>query len=188
MIKQNEKIRPVEALSQGRWHSLSSWLRNLLYGLVLGLCGVLIATSCKTIYLPSSSSTETHIKDSTVWNIKDSIRIIERSRYKDYGGLLDTLRVKGNRSSSKSWVDTTRNVLNTELVEEPIEEKTRIVYKDRIQYRDSIQYVEKPIEIPIETEVKVYPRWMIILSLLGIASTLVLGFQVYLKIKKKRMC
>lgn len=186
MIKQNEKIRPVEALSQGRWHSLSSWLRNLLYGLVLGLCGVLIATSCKTIYLPSSSSTETHIKDSTVWNIKDSIRIIERSRYKDYGGLLDTLRVKGNRSSSKSWVDTTRNVLNTELVEEPIEEKTRIVYKDRIQYRDSIQYVEKPV--PVDRVEYKTPTWSWYSLIFNIVGLLLIGFGIYLKIKKKRMC
>ena len=160
-------------------------MKRLLLKIGVLLC--LLLPSCKTTYLPSSSSTETHIKDSTVWNIKDSIRIIERSRYKDYGGLLDTLRVKGNRSSSKSWVDTTRNVLNTELVEEPIEEKTRIVYKDRLEYRDSIQVKKEyyPLEVPVEK--KVYPKWMIVLSLLGVLNTCLLGFIGYLKIKKKTL-
>lgn len=151
----------------------------------IGVLLCLLLPSCKTIYLPSSSSTETHIKDSTVWNIKDSIRVIERSRYKDYAGLLDTLRVKGNRSSSKSWIDTTRNVLNTELVEEPIEDKTKIVFRDRWKTRDSLVYVEKPVPVEVQVEKKVYPRFLVILSILGVLSTCLLGFIGYLKIKKK---
>lgn len=155
--------------------------------LITALAIALTLTACKTIYLPSSSSTETHIKDSTVWNIKDSIRVIERSRYKDYGGLLDTLKVKGNRSHSTTWIDTTLNVLNTELVEEPIEEKSRIIFKDKLVYKDSIQVKKEYYPIEIEKEKKIYPRWMIVLSLLGVVSTLVLGFIGYLKIKKKRI-
>lgn len=160
-------------------------MKRLLLKIGVLLC--LLLPSCKTVYLPSSSSTETHIKDSTVWNIKDSIRVIERSRYKDYAGLLDTLRVKGNRSSSKSWIDTTRNVLNTELVEEPIEEKTKIVFRDRWKTRDSLVYVEKPVPVEVQVEKKVYPKWMIVLSLLGVLNTCLLGFIGYLKIKKKRI-
>lgn len=148
----------------------------------------LLIPSCKTVYLPSSTSTTVNVKDSTVLNIKDSIRVIERSRYKDYAGLLDTLRVKGNRSSSKSWVDTTRNVLNTELVEEPIEEKTKIIYRDRWKTRDSLVYVEKPVPVEVQVEKKVYPRFLVILSILGVLSTCVLGFIGYLKIKKKGIC
>lgn len=161
-------------------------MKRLLLKIGVLLC--LLLPSCKTTYLPSSSSTEVHIKDSTVWNIKDSIRVIERSRYKDYAGLLDTLRVKGNRSSSKSWVDTTRNVLNTELVEEPIEEKTKIIYRDRWKTRDSLVYVEKPVPVEVQVEKKVYPRFLVILSILGVLSTCLLGFIGYLKIKKKGIC
>ena len=148
----------------------------------------LLIPSCKTVYLPSSTSTTVNVKDSTVFHIKDSVRYTERSRYKDYAGLLDTLRVKGNRSSSKSWVDTTRNVLNTELVEEPIEEKTKIIYRDRWKTRDSLVYVEKPVPVEVQVEKKVYPRFLVILSILGVLSTCVLGILGYLKIKKKGIC
>ena len=148
----------------------------------------LLIPSCKTVYLPSSTSTTVNVKDSTVFHIKDSVRITERSRYKDYAGLLDTLMVKGNRSSSKSWVDTTRNVLNTELVEEPIEEKTKIIYRDRWKTRDSLVYVEKPVPVEVQVEKKVYPRFLVILSILGVLSTCVLGVLGYLKIKKKGIC
>ena len=143
----------------------------------------LLIPSCKTVYLPSSTSTTVNVKDSTVFHIKDSVRITERSRYKDYAGLLDTLRVNGNRSSSKSWVDTTRNVLNTELVEEPIEEKTKIIYRDRWKTRDSLVYVEKPVPVEVQVEKRIYPRFLVILSILGVLSTCVLGILGYLKIR-----
>ncbi|MBO7734371.1 MAG: hypothetical protein J6S67_17535 [Methanobrevibacter sp.] len=154
--------------------------------LLITLITALAIGGCSTIkYLPTETNTEVHVKDSTVWNIKDSIRVIERSRYKDYGGLLDTLKVKGNRSHSTTWIDTTLNVLNTELVEEPIEEKSRIIFKDKLVYKDSIQVKKEYYPIEIEKEKKIYPRWMIVLSLLGVVSTLVLGFIGYLKIKRK---
>lgn len=155
--------------------------------LLITLITALAIGGCSTMhYVPVETDTQVHIKDSTVYNYIDSIRIHEATRYKEMGWLTDTARIKSSRGNI-AWAvaDTAGERLTLGLEEAPFEEKTRIVYKDRIQYRDSIQYVEKPIEIPIETEVKVYPRWMIVLSLLGIASTLVLGFLVYLKIKKK---
>ena len=102
------------------------------------------------------------------------------------GWLTDTARIKSSRGNI-AWAvaDTAGERLTLGLEEAPFEEKTRIVYKDRIQYRDSIQYVEKPVPVEIEKKIKVYPRWMIVLSILGIISTLVISFQVYLKIKKR---
>lgn len=143
-------------------------------------------TACSIIKpIPIETNTEVHIKDSTIYNYIDSIRIHEATRYRDFSWIGDTLKLRGNRSRAWAVADTLKGCLVGEIEEDKVEEHSKVIYKDRIQYRDSIQYVEKPIEIPIETEVKVYPRWMIILSLLGIASTLVLGFQVYLKIKKR---
>lgn len=143
-------------------------------------------TACSIIKpVPIETNTEVHIKDSTIYNYIDSIRIHEATRYRDFSWIGDTLKLNGNRSRAWAVCDTLKGCLVGEIEEDKVEEHSKVIYKDRIQYRDSIQYVEKPIEIPIETEVKVYPRWMIVLSLLGIASTLVLGFLVYLKIKRK---
>lgn len=164
-------------------------MRKCLYGLAMALCGAVMITSCRTIqYVPIETSTEVHIKDSTIYNYIDSIRIHEATRYKEMGWLTDTARIKSSRGNI-AWAvaDTAGERLTLGLEEAPFEEKTKIIYKDRIQYRDSIQYVEKPVPVEIEKKIKVYPRWMIVLSLLGIVSTLVLGFQVYLKLKKNKI-
>lgn len=155
--------------------------------LITALAIALTLTACKTIYVPVGTDTSTNVKDSTVLHIVDSVRYTERSRYKDYGDLLKVLEIDGKRSHMRSWIDTTKNVLNGELTEDPIEEKTRIVVKT--QYRDSIQTVEKKVPYPVEVvkEKKIYPKWMIVLSLLGVLSTCLLGFIGYLKIKKKTL-
>lgn len=141
---------------------------GLLYGLrrwqsgavMLLLAAALSLGGCKTIqYVPIKTDTQVEIKDSTVFHIKDSVRIIEKSRWKEYGGLLDTLSIFGNRSTARAYLDTTRNILNGELEEDPIEEKTRIVYRDRWKVRDSLVYVEKPIPVEVTKEKKVIPKW-----------------------------
>lgn len=157
--------------------------KNALYGAIL--CVVLV-TGCKTpYYVPIESNTEVHIKDSTAVHWIDSVRIHEKTRYRDLAWLGDTLNIEGQRSRMWAVADTTRGAIVGGLEEDKVEEKTRIIYKDKIEYRDSIQYVEKPVPVEIEKEVKIYPKWMIILSILGIVSTLVLSFQIYLKLKKK---
>lgn len=160
------------------WKKISLAAFALAVGLLTGSCGAMKHT-------PTNTSTEVHVKDSTIFHIKDSIRVIERSRYKDYAGLLDTLRVDGRRSHSKSWIDTTFNIINTELIEDPQEEKTRIVYKDRLVYKDSLVYVEKPVPVEIVKEKKVYPRFLITMSILGIVFCLLFLFLLYEKLKKK---
>ena len=98
--------------------------------------------------------------------------------------MLDTLRVDGKHSHSKSWIDTTFNVLNNELVEDPIEQKYKVITKT--EYRDSIQTVEKQVPYPVEVvkERRVYPRWLVVLSIIGILETVGVGIFSYLKLKK----
>ena len=138
-------------------------------------------------YVPLETDTQVHIKDSTVYNYIDSIRIHEKTRYRDFSWIGDTLKLNGNRSRAWAVADTLKGCLIGEIEEDKVEEKTRIVYKDRWKVRDSLVYVEKPVPVEIVKEKKVYPLWMIILSCLGIASTLVLGFEIYLKLKKKTL-
>ncbi len=185
MKKQNEKIRPVEALSQGRWHYLSSWLRNSLYGLLLALYGAVMIASCKTIqYVPvgTTAETTTNIIDSV--RIRDSVRIIEKSRYKDWAGLLDTLRIRGARSQVVAWNDTTKSVLAAELTEDRIEEHNTNT-EHYTAKADTIK-IEKeiPVPVPIKEEVEVIPRFYRIFTILGIIESLILMFVLYLNLKK----
>jgi hypothetical protein len=49
--------------------------------------------------------------------------------------------------------------------------------------RDSLVYVEKPVPVEITKEKKVFPKWMILLSFLGVISSMILLFLGYLKMK-----
>jgi len=148
------------------------------------LAAALSLGGCKTIqYVPIRTDTQVEVKDSTVFHIKDSVRITERSRWKDYGGLLDTLKIRGNRSEMRAWTDTTNNILNGSLEEDPQEEKTRIVYRDRWKVRDSLVFKEVPVPVEVTKEVKVIPKFWRVTGIFGIVCLVLLltfaGWKVY---------
>lgn len=160
-------------------------LRRWQSGVVtLLLAAALSLGGCKTLqYVPIRTDTQVEIKDSTVFHIKDSVRITERSRWKDYGGLLDTLRIRGNHSTATAFVDTTRNILNGELEEDAAEQHNQVIYRDRWHYRDSIQKVEVPVEVPVEVVKEVVPKFWRVSGIFGIICLVILstlaGWKVY---------
>lgn len=187
MIKPKTRNKPVDGPLAPETRNYTSRPYKPVLRQTVGLLGAIIALSlavaCGTPKeIPVNTSTEVHVKDSTVFHIKDSIRVIERSRYKEYGKLLDTLKVNGNRSHSTTWIDTTLNVLNTELVEDPIEEKTRIIYKDRLVLKDTV--ITKEIPIEVERQVRYIPRWCWTLLVFNILVLIVIFLGIYFKIFK----
>ena len=151
--------------------------------IILGI--LLTVVACKTVYVPvpSTTSTTVNVKDSVALHIKDSVRLIEKSVYKDYTGLLDTLSISLEKASMKAWADTSRNIIAGELKTEPVEEKTKIIYKTKVEYKDSLVYVEKPVPVEVEKEVKYVPWYHKFLSGVGIISILTLlgfvGFKIW---------
>ena len=178
-------FKPVQASLIPWWSHMSYRLRRSLCGLAIALCGFVSMQSCKTVYIPISNGTEINVKDSTVYHYIDSVLIKEATRYKDMAWLGDSLKIEGQRSRAWAIADTLKGCLLGGLDEDEVKEKVRIVYKDREVLKDTTIYKEIPIEIPVETVKKVYPRWLVVLSILGVLSTAVLAFQAYLKIKKK---
>ena len=148
----------------------------LIVGLAVGSCG-------QIKYVTTESGTTVNVKDSTIYHYVDSVRIHEATRYKDMAWLGDTLKIDGKRSKAWAYADTSKEVLIGGLEEDEYKEKTKIVFKDRWHVRDSLVYVEKPVPVEITKEKKVYPKWMIILSFLGVISSMVLLFLGYLKMK-----
>ena len=182
------KIRRLKTLFQGRWTHSTKKRFGAIVAKTSALCGaiIILLAGCKVQYvpIPAETSTTVTVKDSTIWNIKDSVRIIERSRYKDYGDLLKTLKIDGNRSHMTAWIDTTKNILNGELIEDPVEEKIRTEFRDKYIYKDSIQLVEKPIPIEVPVEVKYVPKVYKILSAIGLLTLLSVLIWIGLKIYK----
>ena len=151
----------------------------LIIALAFGIAG------CKTQYIPVETNTQVNIKDSTAVHWIDSVRIHEATRYKDLAWLGDTLQIEGQRSRMWAVADTTKEVLLGGLEEDKVEEHSKIIYKDKIVYKDSLVYQDRAIPIEIIKEKKIYPKWMVILSILGITLSCFFLFKVYLKIKKK---
>lgn len=155
------------------------------FKLILGVVLALLVANCKTIqYVPvgTTAETTTNIIDSV--RIRDSVRIIEKSRYKDWAGLLDTLRIRGNRSQVVAWNDTTKSVIAAELTEDRIEEHNTNT-EHYTAKADTIK-IEKevPVPVPIKEEVEVIPRFYRIFTILGIIESLILLFVLYLNLKK----
>ena len=146
------------------------------------MAGCLAACSI-TKHVPTESQTVINYVDSVRFEVRDSIVLVPKEVYKDYAGLLDTLRMETEYAEACAWADTVHNILNGKLeTKKAVEYRERIVYKDRVQYRDSIQVKE----IPIEVEKIVYktPKafwWILAYSVL---ITLAAGLKIYLKIKK----
>lgn len=143
------------------WSPLTIFLA--LYGLLFASCGAIKE-------VPVETNVETHYIDSIRWEIKDSVRITEATRYRDMAWLGDSLKIQGARSRMWAVADTTREALIGGLEEDRVEEKTRIVYKDRWKVRDSIVFKEIPkiVEKPVET-IKI-PWIYKVLSAVGLLS------------------
>lgn len=169
------KIRRFETLSRSRWTRTTFLGLFVAYGLLLGSCG-------PTTHLPSTSTT-VNVKDSTVFHIKDSVRIVEKTRYKDFGELGDTLRLAGTRSRAWAVCDSLRGVLVGALEEDEIKEHYKTVYKDKLVEVHDTTKVEIPVEVETIKEVEVIPRFWRVMGTIGIILTLavlgITGFKIY---------
>ena len=151
----------------------------LIIALALGIAG------CRTPqYVPIETDTQVHVIDSVAIHYLDSIRIYEATRYRDFAWMGDTLKLKGSRSRAWAVADTLKGAIVGEIEEDPVEEKTKIIYKDRVEYRDSIRNVEVPVPVEIEKKVKFVPWYHKLLSGVGIISILIVLILAALKIMK----
>lgn len=162
------------------------WAIMLLLLLVVG-CG-----SVKTV--PITTNTEVHYVDSVRYEIRDSVRITEATRYRDMAWLGDTLSIEGKRSSMWATADTAKGAIIGGLNEKEVEERTKVIYRDRWKTKDSLVYKEVPVEVEKPVEVIKIPLVMKILSVVGLLSLAGLiiwlvgkikGFDILKKIRLK---
>lgn len=144
---------------------------------------ILSIVSCKTVYVPIQTDTSVNVKDSTVLNIKDSIRITEATKYRDMAWLGDTLRIRGQRSRMWAVADTVKEAIIGGLEEDKVEEHYKIIYKDRWKTRDSLVFKEVPVPV-VETKIEKYiPKWCYYSLVFSILVLLGLGLKYWLKFK-----
>lgn len=177
-MKKNERLknRPVGRFIKSGWR----WSPLAVFALAVAI----MVQSCGQIkHLPTETTTQVNLKDSTILHIKDSIRYHEATRYKDMAWLGDTLKIEGSRSSAWAFADTTRECLTGGLEEKPYEERTKIIFKDRWKVRDSLVYKEVPVEVEKPVEVIKIPWIFKFLSAVGLISIIGLIIFLFVKIK-----
>lgn len=164
-------MKKNERLKNKRFGTLfqSGWMWSPL-AVFLAVCGLAVASCGHIKHLPTETTTQVNLKDSTILHIKDSIRYHEATRYKDMAWLGDTLKIEGSRSSAWAFADTTRECLTGGLEEKPYEERTKIIYKDRWKVRDSLVYKEVPVEVEKPVEIIKIPWIYKVLSAVGLLS------------------
>ena len=126
---------------------LSKGLKIALIGLLLTSCGV-------TKKVVEIEKVVTTYRDSTIYNVKDSIIWTPKEYYRDYASMLDTLTISGDFSEFRAWNDTSLHlVTGTARIEPKIEEKWHTVYQDRVVEKTDTVYVEKTKEVPVEKKI-----------------------------------
>lgn len=180
-------ISILRAFSGDLGHFVSKWTATSFLSLSLA-CGLLCGSCGQIKYIPVKGDTVVEYRDSIITKL-DSIKVeITNTEYvRDWTGLLDTLELsaEGGKVRSKAWVDTTKSILAGELKTEP--RKIDAVVPHTLEYhqKDSVKIQEVPVEVPVEIIKKVYPKWLVIISILGVISTSILGISIYLKVKRK---
>lgn len=157
------------------------------FGVLCGLLWGLLGCSPKVVPVAGSTDTQVNIKDSTVYNIIDSVRITEATHYKDIAWLGDSLKIEGNHSRMWAVADTNKGAIVGGLDEDEVKEKTKIIYKDRWKVRDSIRVEEKPVPYEVEKIVYKTPLVVKILAWIGGAALFLLALGLILKFGIKKI-
>lgn len=152
-----------------------------LLALIFGF--IICMTGCKTHQTVIKEEIVTRYVDSTIWHTDTSYFEIPVEVYRDYTGLLDTLRLENKYSIAWSAVDTNNMILLGELKSKNIKVPIEYKWKERIVYQDSI--VEKTKEVPVEVEVikKVTPKWAWWTLFICIGLIVYFGIRLYLRFK-----
>lgn len=154
---------------------------------VLAVLWGLFSCSPKLAPVTGSTDTQVNIKDSTVYNIIDSVRITEATHFKDIAWLGDSLKIEGKHSRMWAVADTNKGAIVGGLEEDEVKEKTKIIYKDRWKVRDSIRVEEKPVPYEVEKIVYKTPLVVKILAWIGGAALFLLALGLILKFGIKKI-
>lgn len=143
---------------------------------------LIFAAGCGTIKkVEVEHRIETHYIDSTIYHL-DTLKVeVPKEVYRDYIGLLDTLRLETGVASSWAAVDTTNMVLKGELKNKDVALEKEIHWKERIVYRDSLVYQEIPV--PVEVIKEVTPRWAKYLLAFNILFLIGVGVKVWFRLR-----
>jgi hypothetical protein len=148
------------------------------------LIGIALASCANTKKVPKTTEvTIVTYKDSVAWHDSTIYHEVYHEHYKDYTGLLDTLKMETTYNTFTAYNDTLSNHLMGEVENKDISLPIQIKWKEKVVYKDSIEYKTKEVPVEVEVVKKVYPKSYWVLLALVILGAIVGGIKLYLKFK-----
>ena len=125
---------------------------------------IALFTACSPKIVPTST-TVVQYRDTTIFQT-DTIKVpLPVERVVEVVPQMDTLRLSTTLADARAWVDTTTRTLRGEIQNKNASLSKEVEVPTHIHTRDSVVTVEVPVNV--EVPVKVYPKWLIIISILG---------------------
>ena len=164
-------------------------LKRLKLAVSVVLVGAILLFSldgCKTQHTVIKEETVTRYVDSTIWHTDTNFFEIPVEIYRDYTGLLDTLRLENKYSIVWSAVDTNNMILLGELKSKNVKVPVEYKWKERIIYQDTTIFKEKeiPVPYPVVEEKRYIPNFAWICIVWAAISIVLLGLWLYVKFWK----
>ena len=148
------------------------------------LIGIALASCANTKKVPKTTEvTIVTYKDSVAWHDSTIYHEVYHEHYKDYTGLLDTLKMETTYNTFTAYNDTLSNHLMVEVENKDISLPIQIKWKEKVVYKDSLVYVTQEVPVEVEVVKKVYPKSYWVLLALVILGAIVGGIKLYLKFK-----
>lgn len=155
-------------------------MRKLAIWLVFGVFFAALA-ACSTIkYIPVKETEYVHVHDTTYFRDTTIRYQIEKERYTDYAGLLDTLKLSTAYADARAYIDTTANLLKGSIESKP-EKEIVVKWKEREVRRDSVVYRDVPYPVEVEKPVKYVPFLVKLLAWIGGLALVALFVKLLLK-------
>ena len=133
-------------------------------------------------HIPIETKYEIVKKDSTVFNIKDSVVIVPVERIIDIVPVYDTLRLETTLAKSEAYIDTTLHLLRGK-----IENKKQFAQHTHKEEKETVKtdnaYVEKPVPYEVVVEKPYIPKFYKFTLYWFIATVILLILGIYLKFK-----
>lgn len=164
-------------------------LKRLKSAVSVALLGAILLFSldgCKTQHTVIKEETVTRYIDSTIWHTDTNFFEIPVEIYRDYTGLLDTLRLENKYSIAWSAVDTNNMILLGELKSKNVKVPVEYKWKERIIYQDTTIFKEKEIKVPypVVEEKRYIPTFAWMCIVWAAISIVLLGLWLYFKFWK----
>lgn len=141
---------------------------------------LILVSACSPKIVPvPSTDTNVVVRDSIVY-VKDTVQVpLPVEVVKEVVPFMDTLFMETSLAVSKSYVDTTTKTLKGEIKNKQKTLPVEIEHQEQYHQRDSIQIIKEPY--PVEVEKKVYPKWLIIIAILGAVCLTAEFMRIFIK-------